>query len=640
MTGKELRDLGYLKWRDPWAWMETMKGKRWEMLITREKQYYNELISQPYVQHEVRQMQQEIEDARQYLELHPFKVGCGTIDVLLTASSKFYWKWTWLKKKTPAYALDVQGNIVWYVTSDEDKNYKNLLICEDTAGNKIWTKSAVSTQIAIINNLCYFVKVEDYFNTVELCVCNAQTGRNEKVLFREADPEKDLILVRASNRTLYLQSADPMKSQLYRIRDHTVEQLYKNSVIQLPLGESIYGDDCVLTQPVRAAPWVAHGKPLSQWQLPREEIQWANLESGHILTIDEGSQTIWHCSPHKKPRPIFKIKVGTIEPNIWSAWENVLAETFIVKSPFQIPYAINIINNTILKQSIQSIEHPIHFAPLDIHRFHATSKDGTRVPYVVIKEKGCKPLAQLIYVYGAYGSTTPINWPYQNWYPLLKRKWAIVFALVRGGGDVDEAWAEAARREHRHVAVDDFEAVIRASQRTTKLDSHHTAIYGRSAGGVPIGAIVSRFPDGQLVGAAFTEAPYVDVLRTSSNPDLPLTVGEYKEFGNPRSKILDFKELLSVSPVNTLPADGAPGVFVMSRVGLMDRQVLAYESFKWMMKLRGHASPDGGAAVHPKGKYVTFERAEAHQYSPERFPKFRAIDLAILNAWAHQKLHF
>jgi oligopeptidase B len=204
---------------------------------------------------------------------------------------------------------------------------------------------------------------------------------------------------------------------------------------------------------------------------------------------------------------------------------------------------------------------------------------------------------------------------------------------------VDEAWAEAARREHRHVSVDDFEAVIRASQRTNKLDSHHTAIYGRSAGGVPIGAIVSRFPDGQLVGAAFTEAPYVDVLRTSSNPDLPLTVGEYKEFGNPRNKILDFQELLSVSPVNTLPAEGAPGVFVMSRVGLLDRQVFAYESFKWMMKLRGHAAPDG-AMVHPKGKYVTFEREEAHQYSPERFPKFRAIDLAILDAWAHQKLHF
>jgi len=67
-------------------------------------------------------------------------------------------------------------------------------------------------------------------------------------------------------------------------------------------------------------------------------------------------------------------------------------------------------------------------------------------------------------------------------------------------------------------------------------------------------------------------------------------------------------------------------------VGLLDKQVFAYESFKWIQKLRG--SPDHG----PKGKYVTFERNEGHKYSLERFPKFRAIDLAILDAWVTGKL--
>ena len=147
--------------------------------------------------------------------------------------------------------------------------------------------------------------------------------------------------------------------------------------------------------------------------------------------------------------------------------------------------------------------------------------------------------------------------------------------MVRGGGDIDAAWADAARREHRHVTIDDFEAVIRGSQKHHGLGPAQTVIYGRSAGGVPVGAIVSRYPHGQLVGAAFTEVPYVDVLRTSSNPDLPLTVGEYKEFGNPRENILNGKELLSVSPINTLHSEGAPGVFVMSHVGLLDQQVYA-----------------------------------------------------------------
>jgi oligopeptidase B len=242
----------------------------------------------------------------------------------------------------------------------------------------------------------------------------------------------------------------------------------------------------------------------------------------------------------------------------------------------------------------------------------------------------------LVYVYGSYGSSTPIDWPYQKWYPILKRHWLIIFALVRGSGDVDEAWAEAARRENRHVSIDDFEAVIRASQRRFGLGPEKTVIYGRSAGGLPVGAIISRFPKGDLVGAAFTEAPYVDVLRTSSNPDLPLTVGEYKEFGNPASRLVDFKELLSVSPINTLPIQGAPGVFVLCRVGSLDRQVFMYESFKWIQTLRGRGSPDG----EPKGKYITYEKNEAHQYKNATFSKFRAIDLAILDSWIDGTLRF
>jgi len=164
-----------------------------------------------------------------------------------------------------------------------------------------------------------------------------------------------------------------------------------------------------------------------------------------------------------------------------------------------------------------------------------------------------------------------------------------------------------------------------------KVGPDKTVIYGRSAGGLPVGAIVSRFPNGELVGAAFTEVPYVDVLRTSSNPDLPLTVGEFDEFGNPLENILNFKELLSISPVNTLSNDGAPGVFVLSHVGLLDKQVFAYESFKWIQRLRGTSNL--------KGKYITFETDEAHQYRPQKMPRFRATDLAILDSWIDKKLN-
>ena len=641
MSTEEVRDLGYLKWKDPLAWMESMKGKRWENHIKREKQHFNELATQPSVEREARQMEKEIIQAQQYSNLPGFKIGCGTVDIILASGYKFIWKWAWDRKVKAASDIDVQGNIVWYVTPDDSEYNKNKLICETSDGKVIWSKKAISSQIAVIGELCYYVKVVDYFRTVELCICNAQTGNNEQVLYREKDKRRDIILYKGANRTLYIISDSPLNSILYKVNGFELQQLAKNSLTQWPLGESIYGDDCILIRKGRFDKWMPMGKPINDWIFPDEEITWINIQSGNIITIHEGSQSIWFCSPRKQPKLLLKIKVGNIDPNIWTQWENSLIQHFVIKSPVEVPFMIYIINNKIIRDERKiDVAHPIEFKPLDVNRFHTLSKDGTNVPFVIIKEKGIKPKAQLIYVYGAYGSSTPIGWPHTSWYPILKRKWAIVFALVRGGGDIDAAWAEMARRENRHVSVDDFEAVIRAAKTKNGLEADKTVIFGRSAGGLPVGAIIGRYPDGHLVGAAFTEVPYVDILRTSTNPDLPLTIGEYDEFGNPEERIMNFKELLSVSPINTLPADGAPGVFVMSRVGLLDRQVFAYESFKWIQRLRGGALTSDGIISHPNGKYVTFERKEAHQYSPLRFSRFRAIDLAILDNWVEGKLKF
>lgn len=644
MTTEEIRNLDYLKWRDPLAWMESMKGKRWENLVNNERHHFNELVKQPCVEREARQMEKEINQAQQYLKVPSFKIGSGAIDVSLEPNSRFLWKWSWSNAalKT-ALDIDVYGNAVWYIATDEQAN-NNILICESSDGKTLWSKKKVSWQVAVIGELCYYIKISDYFRTVELCVCNAFTGNNERILYKEPDKRRELTLYKCSNRTLYLVSDDTINSRLYRIilngsNNPDIEPLARNSLVQWPLGESIYGDDCILIRKSRYAAWMALGKPINEWIFPDEEIEWANIQTGNIVTIHEGAKSIWFCAPKKKPRLILKLKIGIIDPNIWTSWENSSVHDFIIKSPFEPPFLIHLINNKLIRDERKSpIEHPIEFKPIDVHRYHTISKDGTRVPFIVIKEKGIKPKAQLIYVYGAYGSSTQIGWPYNQWYPLLKRKWALVFALVRGGGDINEAWAEEARRENRHVSVDDFEATIRAAKIKNELSAEQTVIYGRSAGGLPIGALVSRYPDGHMVGAAFTEVPYVDVLRTSSNPDLPLTIGEYGEFGNPINRVVNFKELLSVSPINTLPMDGAPGVFVISRVGLLDKQVFAYESFKWIQRLRGRTYDE--KSNNPKGKYVTVERNEGHQYSLKRFPRFRAIDLAILDNWIEGKLKF
>jgi len=634
MTGNEVRDIGYLAWRDPFAWMETMRGKRWNQLLTHEKHNYHMLSKQ--VEPQQRKFEQEINDVYQYLTISPCIIGNGMVHVSSTYSEKFEWSWAWSTKKIICDDLDVQGDHVWYVIEDDEHVYNNKIVCVNAKGTVVWTRKNVSSQIAVVADLCYYIMVTDYVNTVELRVCHAITGGSEKILYREPSKEKELVLWKTSHRTLYLQNVDPTSSVIFRIKDHTVIPLHKRTRFQMPMGYND-GEECVLTKQNIAAPWVAHGKPISTWILPTQHIEYGSLHSGHIVTISEGARHIWFCAPHKKPMRIFSITAGEIIPLYWSDWEGTIM-SYIVKSPFTVPQLIHICNhNVLVNPSTHAIARPLRFKPLEVHRFHVTSKDGTRVPYILINEKGARIKALLVYVYGAYGSSSLIEWPYKTWYSLLQRRWAIVYALVRGGGDINMKWANEGRREHRHCSIEDYEAVIRDAQHRMTIGARHTVLYGRSAGGVPVGAMVSRYPDGTLMGAAYTEVPYVDVLRTTTNPKLPLTIGEYKEFGNPRESLLHMKELLSVSPINTVPADGAPGVFVLTRVGLLDRQVYAYESFKWIQKLRGNYDTVG---VVPKGKYVIFDRKEAHKYKKEHYIPTHGADMALLDAWVEDRLRW
>jgi len=638
MTAESVRDLGYVAWKDPFAWMERMRGPRWNKLLTEEHRHFHSLSSQPHVDRLSKKMQEEIDNVQEYVHFDGPVIGNGAIAITMRyGGRKLYWNWTWSPhRKVPFTDIDTEGDMVWYITDDDERPYENILICEDSQGREVWRKRSVAGQLAVIGRDCYYINVLNYFTAVELSVCLAHTGNEEKLVYRERNPEKDIRLHCMANRTLYMTSEDAAGSSLFVVEDHTVSPLYVNTTEQMPLGRDRTGRHAALTRS-GSEPWTLHGQSIEHWHLPHEQIQWVNLLAGLVLTINEGAQTIWHCIAHKAPRVLYRIKVGTIEPTPWATWENTLPQTFMVRDPFELPFLVQIINTQVkhLPRLQGNLSPPKNdFTPLDIHRYHARSKDGTRVPFVAIKQRGVKPKAQLVYVYGAYGSTTPIDWPYQNWYPLLTREWMIVFALVRGGGDIDEEWAEAARRENRHNSVDDFEACIRSSQRLHRLAPHQTVIYGRSAGGVPVGALVSRYPQGELMGAVFTEVPYVDVLRTTTNPELPLTKGEYTEFGNPQEHIREFRELLDVSPINTLPPDGAPGVFVLTHVGLLDQQVLAYESFKWVQRLRGKED----ATADAKGKYVTFEKQEAHQYRVTHMSRFRAVDLAIVDAWADRKL--
>jgi oligopeptidase B len=176
--------------------------------------------------------------------------------------------------------------------------------------------------------------------------------------------------------------------------------------------------------------------------------------------------------------------------------------------------------------------------------------------------------------------------------------------------------------------VEDLEACVRALQEVTGLGPAQTCVYGRSAGGYLVGAAVARQPQGTLFRAAYCEVPYVDVLRTASNPALPLTELEYLEFGNPARWPSDFEAILRLSPVDAVGPGGAPGVFVLCRTAENDMQVFAYESFKWVDALRGQGGQKGGA----QPKLLALTESSGHFSHGEQMIRERAEDFLLLQA--------
>jgi oligopeptidase B len=184
-------------------------------------------------------------------------------------------------------------------------------------------------------------------------------------------------------------------------------------------------------------------------------------------------------------------------------------------------------------------------------------------------------------------------------------------------------------------------AVIGACRQKLGIPASKTAIYGRSAGGFLVGSTLARIPEGRLFGAVFSEVPYVDILRTASNPKLPLTIGEYDEFGNPSERLKDFAEMLKISPINSLPNQGAArNVLVITRTGLQDYKVYPYEPYKWVQYLRGYSTPSQSNPSDPRGKFIDYEANEGHSYGEKHFAQARGEDLAILESWANGTLRF
>lgn len=209
-------------------------------------------------------------------------------------------------------------------------------------------------------------------------------------------------------------------------------------------------------------------------------------------------------------------------------------------------------------------QQPIHgdLGPeqLSCERLWATAHDGERIPVSVVMRADLvgHPLPTLLYGYGAYGEVLD-PWFSVARLELLARGVAFAVAHVRGGGDRGEPWYLAGKLEHKENSFRDFLAARDALVEKGISDRERIAAYGASAGGLLVGASLNLAPDAFC--AAVLDVPFVDVLRTMENPDLPLTTAEYTEWGNP-SEPDARRRIRAYSPLDNLTAQPWPTVFL------------------------------------------------------------------------------
>jgi oligopeptidase B len=221
-------------------------------------------------------------------------------------------------------------------------------------------------------------------------------------------------------------------------------------------------------------------------------------------------------------------------------------------------------------------------------RLWATAADGTQVPISLVAKRDVLGSSAPLYLYGygAYGESLD-PWFSHARLSLLERGFVFAIAHVRGGGELGEAWYRAGKLEHKKNSFSDFIACAEHLIAQGYTRSSQLAISGGSAGGLLIGAVLNQRPD--LFAAAIAEVPFVDVLNTMQNPDLPLTVTEYDEWGDPNQPEV-FARIKSYAPYENVQAQAYPAILAVA--GYNDSRVQYWEAAKWVAKLRAQKTDD------------------------------------------------
>jgi len=216
-------------------------------------------------------------------------------------------------------------------------------------------------------------------------------------------------------------------------------------------------------------------------------------------------------------------------------------------------------------------------------RIWATARDGVKVPISMIYRKGLQKNGKnplLLYAYGSYGITMDTYFSSTR-LSLLDRGFVYAIAHIRGGEDLGRQWYEDGKLLKKKNTFTDFIDCSKFVINENFTSPEHLYAEGGSAGGLLMGVIINEAPE--LYNGVIAQVPFVDVITTMLDDSIPLTTGEYDEWGNPNNKKY-YDYMLSYSPYDNVKAQNYPNMYVST--GLHDSQVQYWEPAKWVAKLR------------------------------------------------------
>lgn len=286
-----------------------------------------------------------------------------------------------------------------------------------------------------------------------------------------------------------------------------------------------------------------------------------------------------------------KVQRVAFDENVYTAYanDNVEYQSGLLRYTYESPstpestydYDMATKQHSLIKE--QAVVGDFDRANYQTERLFATARDGTRVPVSVVYRKGLlkngkNPLVQ--YAYGSYGSST---YPYfdANRLSLLDRGFVYAIAHIRGGSELGREWYFDGRQLNKMNTFTDFIDVSKHLIDAGFTSADHLYAYGGSAGGLLMGAVLNLAPE--LYKGVYAAVPFVDVVTTMTDADIPLTSGEWDEWGDPREKNF-YDYMLSYSPYDNVAAQNYPNILVTT--GLHDSQVQYWEPAKWVAKLR------------------------------------------------------